>query len=271
MLSFYYLCRTDNNIISDFCTTKIVVICFHFTIFVVLTTTLEKSFARHPMLWFAFILLSLSYWQQPSPGCSPAGGRCDLLSFYYLCRTDNNSRWQVHRHRSVVICFHFTIFVVLTTTALSVNWESFCCDLLSFYYLCRTDNNLSTSQVQSVFVVICFHFTIFVVLTTTNRRFERIESGCDLLSFYYLCRTDNNHCRHTRSWWRVVICFHFTIFVVLTTTESVLFLEFQYVNGNVGTEKMLLLVRCNPVDWRDYIFWLNFRIAPIAARECWRP
>ena len=52
----------------------------------------------------------------------------------------------------------------------------------------------------------------------------------------------------------VVICFHFTIFVVLTTTESVLFLEFQYVNGNVGTEKMLLLVRCNPVDWRDYIF-----------------
>ena len=75
-----------------------------------------------------------------------------------------------------------------------------------------------------------------------------------MLSFYYLCRTDNNANGQEANALETKQCFHFTIFVVLTTTESVLFLEFQYVNGNVGTEKMLLLVRCNPVDWRDYIF-----------------
>ena len=41
------------------------------------------------------------------------------------------------------------------------------CDLLSFYYLCRTDNNLLVRPFLRFIVVICFHFTIFVVLTTT--------------------------------------------------------------------------------------------------------
>ena len=41
---------------------------------------------------------------------------CDLLSFYYLCRTDNNCVGLVPKDSQVVICFHFTIFVVLTTT-----------------------------------------------------------------------------------------------------------------------------------------------------------
>ena len=41
---------------------------------------------------------------------------------------------------------------------------------------------------------------------------------CDLLSFYYLCRTGNNPGGRRRTRWRVVICFHFTIFVVLETT-----------------------------------------------------
>ena len=52
----------------------------------------------------------------------------------------------------------------------------------------------------------------------------------------------------------VVICFHFCIFVVLATTESMLFLEIQYVNRIFRTQKMLLLTKCNPADWRDYIF-----------------
>ena len=42
--------------------------------------------------------------------------------------------------------------------------------------------------------------------------------GCDLLSFYYLCRTGNNHCYIYDKSQEVVICFHFTIFVVLETT-----------------------------------------------------
>ena len=41
------------------------------------------------------------------------------------------------------------------------------CDLLSFYYLCRTRNNFATRSKDVLAVVICFHFTIFVVLETT--------------------------------------------------------------------------------------------------------
>ena len=68
---------------------------------------------------------------------------CDLLSFYYLCRTRNNHRLSFNPHSRVVICFHFTIFVVLGTTKYSSIMASGSCDLLSFYYLCRTRNNLS--------------------------------------------------------------------------------------------------------------------------------
>ena len=42
--------------------------------------------------------------------------RCDLLSFYYLCRTRNNLPLSLSTLHPVVICFHFTIFVVLGTT-----------------------------------------------------------------------------------------------------------------------------------------------------------
>ena len=38
---------------------------------------------------------------------------CDLLSFYYLCRTDNNVMNELHELFAVVICFHFCIFVVI--------------------------------------------------------------------------------------------------------------------------------------------------------------
>ena len=70
------------------------------------------------------------------------------------------------------------------------------CDLLSFYYLCRTGNNLTPVQPWSSYVVICFHFTIFVVLETTIGTERLTCRGCDLLSFYYLCRTGNNYsCR----------------------------------------------------------------------------
>ena len=70
-------------------------------------------------------------------------------------------------------------------------------------------------------VVICFHFTIFVVLETTQEGRDAARHGCDLLSFYYLCRTGNNRVHLTSTQVLVVICFHFTIFVVLETTWSV--------------------------------------------------
>ena len=218
LLSFYYLCRTGNNSIIQ------------------LNIRL--------MLWFAFILLSLSYWKQRPTLCVNSSSGCDLLSFYYLCRTGNNGNGRRHAARVVVICFHFTIFVVLETTSSATTrgtfllWFAFIllslsywkqllsgrrrfiwrCDLLSFYYLCRTGNNYGHLLLFLQWVVICFHFTIFVVLETTvaetgdgyfelwfafillslsywKQRTDMADTHstcCDLLSFYYLCRTGNN-------------------------------------------------------------------------------
>ena len=168
-------------------------ICFHFTIFVVLETTHPFLTPVFLQLWFAFILLSLSYWKQRYALKYLPSASCDLLSFYYLCRTGNNTTTRWCLVISVVICFHFTIFVVLETTfikfcrwfnalwfafiLLSLSyWKqpffyttliSYSCDLLSFYYLCRTGNNIFAMSLLLSNVVICFHFTIFVVLETT--------------------------------------------------------------------------------------------------------
>ena len=168
LLSFYYLCRTGNNRPLPRLATARVVICFHFTIFVVLETTGVVIYFHLSWLWFAFILLSLSYWKQHSGRIIGRHPGCDLLSFYYLCRTGNNDTIRRTILTIVVICFHFTIFVVLETTTQKSYQTYQCCDLLSFYYLCRTGNNRWTYNPASSKVVICFHFTIFVVLETTQ-------------------------------------------------------------------------------------------------------
>ena len=80
--------------------------------------------------------------------------------------TDYNESYRVGT--LVVICFHFTIFVVLETTMFLLSPPEASCDLLSFYYLCRTGNNKALLQLIPLRVVICFHFTIFVVLETTT-------------------------------------------------------------------------------------------------------
>ena len=141
LLSFYYLCRTGNNGIAGRRYGAGVVICFHFTIFVVLETTCHTCKSRIFSLWFAFILLSLSYWKQRYSNRMCLRPCCDLLSFYYLCRTGNNGLMAMKYFLQVVICFHFTIFVVLETTFKWFWYWLHCCDLLSFYYLCRTGNN----------------------------------------------------------------------------------------------------------------------------------
>ena len=51
-----------------------------------------------------------------------------------------------------------------------MQFQVVCCDLLSFYYLCRTRNNDHGAGRIEELVVICFHFTIFVVLETTSRQ-----------------------------------------------------------------------------------------------------
>ena len=59
----------------------LVVICFHFSIFVVLETAMFYLLNRQIMLWFAFILVSLSYWKQRIQWSGSQCGSCDLLSF----------------------------------------------------------------------------------------------------------------------------------------------------------------------------------------------
>ena len=218
LLSFLYLCRTGNN----------------FTLW-------QKE---HLQLWFAFIFVSLSYWQQRFALVLQIGLRCDLLSFLYLCRTGNNRNAATPPARSVVICFHFCIFVVLATTAKHylntrlLLWFAFIFVSLSYW------QQRKYTSVRGYSVVICFHFCIFVVLATTSRRqtpatrmlwFAFIfvslsywqqpinynitpQSSCDLLSFLYLCRTGNNNAPLKKEGDDVVICFHFCIFVVLATT-----------------------------------------------------
>ena len=58
-----------------------------------------------------------------------------------------------------------------------MQFQVVCCDLLSFYYLCRTRNNKVLLLPTPYLVVICFHFTIFVVLETTQN-----------IMFFYLTR-----------------------------------------------------------------------------------
>ena len=247
-------------------------ICFHFTIFVVLETTPWRLSPRLSWLWFAFILLSLSYWKQPPLRSDRRERSCDLLSFYYLCRTGNNNVKSACCIRGVVICFHFTIFVVLETTIALPPCSTSRCDLLSFYYLCRTGNNGLTnckpwSWLWFAFILLSLSYWkqhidapdvpasgcdllsfYYLCRTGNNGEVERrirpplwfafillslsywkqhciprnfVATCCDLLSFYYLCRTGNNLNNFINSIFCVVICFHFTIFVVLETTYLV--------------------------------------------------
>ena len=169
-----------------------VVICFHFTTFAVLETATPRRWRSASLLWFAFILLPLPYWKQRKPVIQVCGECCDLLSFYYLCRTGNSHVGRELRQVGVVICFHFTTFAVLETAVRGSRfpglglWFAFIllplpywkqritlllqgtrrCDLLSFYYLCRTGNSTDRTAGLPLGVVICFHFTTFAVLET---------------------------------------------------------------------------------------------------------
>ena len=119
-------------------------------------------------MWFAFIFLSL----------------CHKEQLVIIVQTVS----------SVVICFHFLIFVPQRTTLRRLRismwrlWFAFIflslchkeqlwlgdklcdasCDLLSFSYLCATKNNIFFKFSMRKYVVICFHFLIFVPQRTTK-------------------------------------------------------------------------------------------------------
>ena len=168
MLSLFYLWHTAHNKINAPITCRIVVICFHYFIFDILHTTQAINEPSDGQLWFAFIILSLTYCTQRL-----------IISLLTL---------------RVVICFHYFIFDILHTT--EWNWSkgewvlwfafiilsltyctqlggenrcfSYGCDLLSLFYLWHTAHNWTFPIYERLTVVICFHYFIFDILHTTT-------------------------------------------------------------------------------------------------------
>ena len=132
-------------------------ICFHFSIFESLETTEKHFLPLEKLLWFAFILVSLNHWKQHN-----------LLQ---VC------------HQTVVICFHFSIFESLETTAVAASDKN---GLLWFAFILVSLNHWK-QQLPFVPVhlpvVICFHFSIFESLETTLFSSIMLSWSCDLLSF----------------------------------------------------------------------------------------
>ena len=161
----------------------LVVICFHFSIFEPQETVIYVSNSIDPVLWFAFILVSLNHRKQSK------------LVYKVIER--------------VVICFHFSIFEPQETVSFSSArtysklWFAFI--LVSLNH--RKQFNRMVVEINRV--VICFHFSIFepqetvgkhsrkwwvalwfaFILVSLNHRkqsfrcFVRPWRGCDLLSF----------------------------------------------------------------------------------------
>ena len=101
------------------------------------------------------------------------------------------------------------------------------CDLLSFHYLCAIRNSYLHSCFSGARVVICFHFIIFVLLETADRKRNTIKGRCDLLSFHYLCAIRNSFWSTSSCIGTVVICFHFIIFVLLETAVELVVEAFR--------------------------------------------
>ena len=134
----------------------IVVICLQISIFDLLTTTFKKKSGARHRLWFAYKLVSLTYWQQ---------------HHYYL-----------HLLCCVVICLQISIFDLLTTTdKCSKNmytWLWFAYKLVSLTYWQQPTVSYQTDSS----VVICLQISIFDLLTTTGSPLPVPGVGCDLLT-----------------------------------------------------------------------------------------
>ena len=197
---------------------KGVVICFHYFIFDILHTTSRLEIDMPDTLWFAFIILSLTYCTQRCSPSSITWSCCDLLSLFYLWHTAHNRAVSRTFGDQVVICFHYFIFDILHTTSWSFSFSAsslwFAFIILSLTY-CTQQPELTDDE---LLVVICFHYFIFDILHTTNsyrggsqvllwfafiilsltyctqqeHESDMFYVRCDLLSLFYLWHTAHN-------------------------------------------------------------------------------
>ena len=163
--------------------------------------------------------------------------RCDLLSFHYLCAIRDSGIKQFSNDSSVVICFHFIIFVLSGTASqppaisplrlwfafisLSLCYQgqptnnrrptTSSCDLLSFHYLCAIRDSFHLwFQIQGL-VVICFHFIIFV-LSGTACLLEKPDLSVLWFAFISLslCYQGQQPACFLRNWCRCdLLSFHY--------------------------------------------------------------
>ena len=117
---------------------------------------------------------------------------CDLLSFQYLCNIGNSETNRLLRLSTVVICSHFSTFVIQETAMWWYTSTNQGCDLLSFQYLCNIGNSEFRRIPIDNFVVICSHFSTFVIQETAPLFYDIKHLCCDLLSFQYLCNIGNS-------------------------------------------------------------------------------
>ena len=169
-----------------------VVICFQTYIFVILNTAESKWKQPEAELWFAFKLISLSYWIQRLPLPPPVLHRCDLLSNLYLCHIEYSANGSRFIDRIVVICFQTYIFVILNTATFPFDLQS--------------------KQLWFAFKLISLSYWIQLTLSTLNQ-----VNRCDLLSNLYLCHIEYSGHNLNTPYLMVVICFQTYIFVILNT------------------------------------------------------
>ena len=100
-----------------------VVICFQNCIFDLLHTSNRFRFYHVNGLWFAFKIVSLTYFIHLIGASIEASACCDLLSKLYLWLTSYIFLWIDFHFRIVVICFQNCIFDLLHTSILNLSKE----------------------------------------------------------------------------------------------------------------------------------------------------
>ena len=191
-------------------------ICFQTYIFVILNTAGWEGSRCNNSLWFAFKLISLSYWIQHPQDWMSDNFCCDLLSNLYLCHIEYSKIDRRNMER--LLWFAFKLISLSYWIQLKVNENNprQSCDLLSNLYLCHIEYSGSHCRRLYFIVVICFQTYIFVILNTAQtalalltvslwfafklislsywiqQRFRSISSrnSCDLLSNLYLCHIE---------------------------------------------------------------------------------